>query len=80
MLIQCQFMQLTNSVVVAIVTALPRQGDFYKFCFAHPNEPKRGGHVTITHQMLALTFRALHTRYLLQSDKKNREKIIARLF
>ena len=28
-------MQLTNLVVVAMVTTLPRQGDFYKFCFAH---------------------------------------------
>ena len=30
----------------------------------HPGEPNRGGHVTITHQMLALSFRAFRTQAL----------------
>ena len=34
-----------------------------------PGEPKSGGHLTITHQMLASTFRAFRVRSLLRSDK-----------
>ena len=33
--IQCQFMELSNLVFVAMVATLPRQPNFYKFCFAN---------------------------------------------
>ena len=34
-----------------------------------PGEPTSGGQVTITHQMLASAFRAIHTTSLLRSAK-----------
>ena len=33
--IQCQFIELSESVFVAMITTLPRQHKLYKFCFAH---------------------------------------------
>ena len=43
-------------------------------------EPKNGGHMTITHQMLASAFQAFRTRSLVRSEKKNIVRIHVQYF
>ena len=58
----CFFMMTTDSA-----TLLHFSGITFLYL---PGEPKSGGHVTVTHYMLASTFRAFHTRRLHRSEKK----------
>ena len=48
----------------------PLTHELQQFIIKHPCEPKRGGHVIITHQMLASVIRVFHVIILPRSDKR----------